>query len=799
MRSEASPRRVTCLILVLAFLGALAGCAGGPRPRAGYERRVDPLDGADGARLTGRRIVIDPGHGGYFRGAMGVRGLTEAEVNLGVALELAKLLRERGAEVLLTRETNRDFLTPADSSLRSDLNERVRLGNAFRPELFVSIHHNADARGSHDVNEVQVYYQLGDEGPALEAAADIHRFLSRNLGIAPSRLIPGNFAVLRGSEAPALLTESSYITYPPTERKLAGEEARRLEAEAIYLGIAAFFARRAPVIEEFRAWTPGSHTAGDSVFATGFPELRARVRGAFDVIALSVDGKAVTPTRWGNELAWSPAEPLAAGAHEAILSVRLAGEGSAQRGRVRFDVRAAAESLMIELPGQPFWDGNEPLGVRLRVLSREGVLVRDSLRLRVRHQGNSHLAPPDTTVSMRDGVAWAYFRPSGGPSRDRQNREGRSITFRASLEGGGNGDQPVEARMEFPYDPDGVRIRQASFALQMPDLGPLRDALGTREPNPALNWINRDGFVLFERHGGSTDRRGGESYLGPDIPSLRGYHRWVGRPERPEWPPRFVPIVGGALHGRRIVVDAAGGGDDAAGTSASGGRGAALNLEVARMLSSMLEAAGAEVRMTRTSDAAVSELERVRISEAFRTERYVRIGHPAAAPRLGHYFSSAAGRRWAENLAGFAVGLGLPRPSVGDDAQYPIQQTSATALYAALGRVDQAGAPFGGFDPARLRTEAYAIYLSLAREWAPNAGWPLDYLDVRDTAGRPLAGAVVRFGDALVLQTDPLGRIRFARTEPGSMLVKVENSPPDARRVLVDSDRGVVLTRPGLP
>src|SRR5881628_2905389 len=73
------------------------------RPRPGYDSRVDPLGATDTASLRGRRIVLDPGHGGVFRGALGVNGLTEAEVNLGVALLLRGLLEARGAIVTMTR------------------------------------------------------------------------------------------------------------------------------------------------------------------------------------------------------------------------------------------------------------------------------------------------------------------------------------------------------------------------------------------------------------------------------------------------------------------------------------------------------------------------------------------------------------------------------------------------------------------------------------------------------------------------------------------------------------------------
>src|SRR5262252_3587173 len=72
---------------------------------AGYSPAAGPLDGAI--------IVVDPGHGGqrysksYTGGTRGVVSkLTESELNLRVAVELAKLLKKNGATVYLTRDAD---------------------------------------------------------------------------------------------------------------------------------------------------------------------------------------------------------------------------------------------------------------------------------------------------------------------------------------------------------------------------------------------------------------------------------------------------------------------------------------------------------------------------------------------------------------------------------------------------------------------------------------------------------------------------------------------------------------------
>ena len=81
-----------------------------------------------------RKIVIDPGHGGKDPGAIGRGGLTEKSVNLSVSRRLAKILRARGVKVVLTR--SRDVFLSLD--------QRVRICNREKPDLFLSIHANAN-------------------------------------------------------------------------------------------------------------------------------------------------------------------------------------------------------------------------------------------------------------------------------------------------------------------------------------------------------------------------------------------------------------------------------------------------------------------------------------------------------------------------------------------------------------------------------------------------------------------------------------------------------------------------------
>lgn len=240
------------LALIAGLVFLVSGC-GSKRsiPRTaddvpGYHKAPPDLVGVDTSPLRDRRILIDPGHGGYFRGAVGDGGLTEAEVNLGVALYLQGLLQWAGAEVHLTRTVDTDFLSPADSSLAGDLAARVALADSLMPDVFLSIHHNSTASRDPDINETQTYYPIGREGADRDLARAIHRRLVRALEIEPAKILPGGFHVLRNAPVPAVLGEPAMISNPVIEGRLSLARSLELEAHAYFLGLRDYFAAGTP-------------------------------------------------------------------------------------------------------------------------------------------------------------------------------------------------------------------------------------------------------------------------------------------------------------------------------------------------------------------------------------------------------------------------------------------------------------------------------------------------------------------------------------------------------------------------
>ena len=87
------------------------------------------------------------GIGGEDGGAVSEGGISEANINLSIALKLQNLLEQSGATVILTRSTDKAIYdTNVDESMRqkkiSDLKNRVKIGNTSSADIFISIHLN---------------------------------------------------------------------------------------------------------------------------------------------------------------------------------------------------------------------------------------------------------------------------------------------------------------------------------------------------------------------------------------------------------------------------------------------------------------------------------------------------------------------------------------------------------------------------------------------------------------------------------------------------------------------------------
>lgn len=182
--------------------------------------------------LTGRRIALDAGH--PPGGATGPTGIREPDVVLGVAQKAKRLLEERGAEVVMTRDAN----------VAVPLVARPRFAEQAHADALVSIHANAlpDGVNPFENNGTSVYYFHPRSAPLARA---LDRALVREFGFPDLGMGRGDLALARPTWMPAALTEGLFMMIPEQEAVLASEEGQWRYARGIVAGLTAFFSERA--------------------------------------------------------------------------------------------------------------------------------------------------------------------------------------------------------------------------------------------------------------------------------------------------------------------------------------------------------------------------------------------------------------------------------------------------------------------------------------------------------------------------------------------------------------------------
>lgn len=146
-------------------------------------------------------VVIDPGHGGRDKGAYW-GGVRESYLNMIVANKLSYELKARGIKTVMTRHSDRT----------TGSYNRINLANKYPNAMFVSIHFNAHLNTS--VRGIETFY-LSSEGKKM--ASKVQSRLVRGLKGKNRGIKSGNYKVLAGTNAPAILVECGFISNP-TER-----------------------------------------------------------------------------------------------------------------------------------------------------------------------------------------------------------------------------------------------------------------------------------------------------------------------------------------------------------------------------------------------------------------------------------------------------------------------------------------------------------------------------------------------------------------------------------------------------
>lgn len=199
---------------------------------------LQDIEQVDLSVLSGKVIAVDPGHGGIDSGARH-NGMEEKDINLALALKLGEILRDSGATVVLTRDSDMDFYARGKGGKRSDLEKRVDIINSSGADLFVSVHVNAIAGARWFGAEVYYSQRLAENRKLAEATQAALRFFPP--GNKRKAKQDSDILVLKETNVPGMLIEAGFLSNPREAALLADADYQQNLARHIAKALAYHF------------------------------------------------------------------------------------------------------------------------------------------------------------------------------------------------------------------------------------------------------------------------------------------------------------------------------------------------------------------------------------------------------------------------------------------------------------------------------------------------------------------------------------------------------------------------------
>ncbi len=195
--------------------------------------------------LSGKVIMLDPGHGGNDPGAIGAaivgnKNVHEATINLSIANKVKSKLEALGATVIMTRSS---------SSKSMSLEERAALCRAKNPDVFVAIHCDASQTSSSVSGTTAYYYKSYSYPLAHYLSAGIVSAYKQNV-YASNPTMAGKadrgtkfkgFKVTRIEECPSVLIEYGFVTNVVECKALANDSTQNALAQGTVDGLVNYF------------------------------------------------------------------------------------------------------------------------------------------------------------------------------------------------------------------------------------------------------------------------------------------------------------------------------------------------------------------------------------------------------------------------------------------------------------------------------------------------------------------------------------------------------------------------------
>lgn len=188
-------------------------------------------------KLIGKVIYLDSGHGGTDPGSV-YKDIYEKDINLDICKKLQVLLENEGAIVYLTRYGDYDLSNTTYQRKKSDLNNRVKIINDSKADMYISIHLNSIS--SSTWSGAQVFYDDVNKNNK-ELANIMQKQLKEDLKTTREIKEISNMLMNRKITIPGILIEAGFLSNPNDRYLLQKDEYQYKISESIKNGIIKYF------------------------------------------------------------------------------------------------------------------------------------------------------------------------------------------------------------------------------------------------------------------------------------------------------------------------------------------------------------------------------------------------------------------------------------------------------------------------------------------------------------------------------------------------------------------------------
>ena len=178
-------------------------------------------------------------------GAVNASGLSEANINLKIALKLQNLLEQANSTVILTRSDDKAIYEIDSKTLSqkktSDIKNRVKIGNSSEADIFISIHLNKFPQSKY--YGWQAFYGLKSTEKSKFLAEKIQGALGSSINKENKRIPKKleNVYIAENVEIPLCLVECGFLSNPEEASLLQKDEYQDRLAFGIFVGISNYF------------------------------------------------------------------------------------------------------------------------------------------------------------------------------------------------------------------------------------------------------------------------------------------------------------------------------------------------------------------------------------------------------------------------------------------------------------------------------------------------------------------------------------------------------------------------------